>query len=112
MNLKKLIQTGDDEDLVNLGVDRGQAELAGLVTDPVVDGDQGAQGGGGEVIHVGEADEQAGRRFLIDDPRDLVADELDVGFVEYVAVDELDLNDGVLLADAKAGVGGRHRSCS
>src|SRR5437016_5906629 len=51
---KELVELGDDEDLVDLRVDVGQAELASDGADAVVDRDQRAQRRRGQVVHVRE----------------------------------------------------------
>src|SRR5258705_1650090 len=58
VDLEELVELGDGEDLVDLGVDVGEAELAALGVDLVADGDEGPECGRGEVVDVGEADEQ------------------------------------------------------
>src|SRR4051812_34206036 len=103
VDLEELVELGDGENLVDLGVDVGEAELAALGVDLVADGDQGPEGGRGEVVDVAEADEQAGPGAGLDQGGEFLPDVLDVGLVEDVAVDELDLGDvGADLFDAEA----------
>ena len=101
MDLEELVEPGDHEDLVDLRIDVGQAELAGAVAHAVVDGDQRAQRGRGEVVDVGEADEQLGGVGPVDQRGDLLADGLDVRLVEDVAIDELDRGDAVSVRDSQ-----------
>ena len=78
MDLEQLVQPRDDEDLVDLGVDVGQTQLAGLGADLRVDGDQRAKCGGREMFNAGEADQKTRARLGIDECRDLLADDLNV----------------------------------
>src|SRR4051812_32833277 len=66
VDLEQLVEAGDGEDLIDLGVDVGEAELAGAGPDAVVDGDEGAQSGGGEVLDIGEADDELGVGGAVD----------------------------------------------
>lgn len=100
-DLEQFVEARDDEDLVDLGVDIGEAEFAVAASDLVVDGDQRPQGGRGEVVDVGETDQQFRLVLGLDDGGDLLADRLDVRLVEDIAIDELDLRDAVRSADAE-----------
>ncbi len=44
MDAEKFVESGDDEDFVDLRVDVGEAELSAFLIGFVVDGDEGAQG--------------------------------------------------------------------
>jgi len=92
VDLEELVELGDGEDLVDLGVDVGEAELAALGVDLVADGDGGPRG----------RPRRGGRRWRSQMSRrgrglasmreaSFLPDVLDVGLVEDVAVDELDL---------------------
>ena len=51
------------------------------------------------MLHVSEANQHQGSRGLVDECADLVADLLDVRFIQDVAVNEFDLRDRTDLRD-------------
>jgi hypothetical protein len=102
VNLKELIELGDHEDFINLRIDVRQAKLAILAANPVIDGDQRSERGRGKVIHIVEADQNLGLGLGIDDLADFRADLLNIGFIEDVAVNELDARNVIVVRDAKS----------
>jgi len=104
MNFEEFVEACDDKDLVDLRVDIRKTERAVFLIGLVVDGDQRAECGGGQVVNIGKVDEKLRAAFLLDDRGDFIADRLDVGFVENIAVDKLDLCDFIDLRNLESGI--------
>src|SRR5262249_17389944 len=87
---EKLVEPGDLEDFVNLGMNVAQDQLAADRVQFLVEGDQLSQGRTGQVLQGAENEEQFGPPHLIDQAEKLLADDLNVLFVKDLAVDEVD----------------------
>src|SRR5262249_20749964 len=93
LDVEELVQLGDLEDLVDLGIDVGQDQPAAGRLEFLVQGDELAQGGAGEVLDVAEVEQELAAAFLVHQAEELIADDLDVLLVQDLAVDEVDHGD-------------------
>src|SRR5579883_525641 len=80
----------DLEDLVNLRVDVAQDQPAADALELLVEGDELAERGAGEVFDVAEVEEELLHPLLVDEAEELLADDLDVLLVEDLTVHEVD----------------------
>src|SRR5262249_26881101 len=88
-NFEEPVELGDLEEFVNLGGDVAQHELAAGRLELLVQGDQLAQGGAGEVLDVAEVEQDLAAADLLDQAEELLADDLDVLLVENFAIDKV-----------------------
>src|SRR5439155_3677000 len=86
---EQLVELGDLEDFVDLGVDLAQHELAAGALQLAVQGDQLAQRGAGQELDVLEVEQDLPAAELVDELEELLADHLDVLFVEDLLVHEV-----------------------
>src|SRR5205085_11294952 len=82
LDVEELVQARDLEDLVDLRIDiaEDQAALGGLHL--LVQRDQLAERGAGEVLDVGEVEQDLALALLLDQIEQLIADDLNVLLVE------------------------------
>ena len=85
---KQLVELGDHKDLVNLRVNVRKTELAALLLDVVVNGDQRPQRGRGQVLDILEVQQNLWIGRSENQRTDLVTDLLDAGFFKDISVQE------------------------
>src|SRR5262245_25608348 len=111
-DLEEAVQLGDLEHLVDLRVDVAQDQLAAGRLQLLVEGDELAECGAGEVFDVGEVEQDLAPTLLVDEAEELLADDLDVLLVQDLAIDEVHDGDvaDVFHLEAAATSGRRHTS--
>jgi hypothetical protein len=90
LDVKELVQFGDLEYLVNLGVNVAEDQPAADTLQFLVECDQFAEGSAGEVLNIAEVQEQLAAVLLFDETEELFADDLNVLLVQNLAIDEVD----------------------
>src|SRR5438874_7216679 len=86
---EQLVELGDLEDFVDLGVDLAQYQFTAGALQLPVQGDQLAQRGAGQELDVLEVEQDLPAAELVDELEELLADHLDVLFVEDLLVHEV-----------------------
>src|SRR5207244_7862672 len=86
---EQLVELGDLEDRVDLRVDLAQDQLAAGALELAVERDQLAQRGAGQELDVLEVEQDLPAAELVDELEQLLADDLNVLFVEDLLVHEV-----------------------
>src|SRR5216683_3755226 len=89
-NDKEFVQLGDLEDFADLRIDVAQDEPAARGLDLLVQGNELAQGRARHVLHVAEVQQQFFPTTFIHQAEKLFADDLDIRFVQDLAIHEAD----------------------
>ena len=113
VDLEDLVEPGDPEDLEEVGVDAAELELALDRPDLLLEVDQLAQRGAGEVLHVAEVQQDLLVPLVLHQAVELVADLLDVLLGDDLGIDEADDRDPINGFQAEMTARGlRHRADS
>src|SRR3954454_7422761 len=114
VDLEDLVEPGDPEDLEQVGVDAAELELPLHRTDLLLEIDQLAQRGTGEVLHVAEVQQELLMTLVFHKAIELVTDLLNVLFRHDLGIDEADHGypvDGLEAEMAARGLRHRADSC-
>src|SRR5207253_2740582 len=114
VDVEEFVELGDLENFVDLVADVAEDEAAPGLRQLLVQGDQLGQGGAGEVLDVGEIEQELAAAYLVHETEELLADDLDVLLVEDLPVREVDHGDitDIFHFEAPATRLGRHRLAS
>src|SRR5207247_1897253 len=93
LDVEHLVQPGDLEDFEDVLGDVTQDELAAGAADLLVEVDELAERGTGEILDVAEVQKDLAAAQLVDEAEQVFADLLNVLLVEDLAVDEVDDRD-------------------
>jgi hypothetical protein len=86
LDVEKLVQLRDLKHLVNLRIDVAQNQLALGSVDLFVERDEFAEGSAGQVFDIAEIQNQFAAPELIDEAKQLFADNLDVLFIQDLLI--------------------------
>jgi len=93
LDLEKLIQLRDLEYFVNLRVDVTQDQPAAAPLQLLVQRYQLAKGRAGEILDVAKVEQELTPPNLVDQAEQLLADDLNILFVQDLAIDEINHGD-------------------
>ncbi len=99
VDLEELVELGDLKHFVDLRVNIAEDQPPPRRLELLVQRDELAQRGTGEVLHVAEIQQQLADAIIINQAEQLLADELDVLLIENFLVDEIDDRDVANLLD-------------
>src|SRR5207253_10267579 len=93
LDVEELVELGNLEHLVDVRVDVAQDELAAGGLDLLVQSDELAEGGTGEIFDIAEIEQDLPAAELVHQAEEIFADFLNVLLVEDFLVDEVDDGD-------------------
>src|SRR5579864_7397849 len=102
LDVEELVELGNLEHLVDVRVDVAEDELAAGGLDFLVQSDELAESGTGEVVDIAEVEQDLAPAELVDQAEEVFADLLNVLLVEDLAVDEVHDGHVAFLYDLEA----------